>query len=589
VNRRNTILLILLLCFVSALSISANAQEWKFGVMSDTQWPNSPDGKNPNGVAVNAINHINQEFIKQGVKFVIEVGDLTDDGTNTPSELDQRAISAQALYNAGIGFFPLRGNHEASAAAALEFVKVFPQTQTGLNGGSFNVGTNFKSPTDLNSSYAGLTYSFDFANARFVLLDTFSIPNVSCNLLENQQTWIETTLHNRSANTHAFVFGHKGLITENHKDILFTYAGKCDGSSTSSTPNVKTPQQIDFFASLFNNNVHFYMGGHDHMHNRAIVASPCSADSVASAYPSKCDATQKKAFVQNIIGASDSYKWYIPQDETSNASPLTTNDYVYNYLTTGKLRETQIAQELVSTGYYIFTVNGPRVQVDFYASKNCQAETCDNADQTYDLQPYTFAKRETFGYSLNGQEFLVPQGGTYTVVKDTFGTTTAKILDGTNGSKKIDFNSRPMTKAVDTGWTKNDGSFASDVLSLWGMTDSLGSCDAPCKPAQNVSGGVLSGVKLSPVSDQTDTFVLSMSANTNYGKIWAVYHLVSKDNNGNWVPAVNRNIGGSQTRRVLGPYVPGYGLGTYGIDPNTGTAWAVINYNGDFALAYGGY
>jgi hypothetical protein len=26
-------------------------------------------------------------------------------------------------------------------------------------------------------------------------------------------------------------------------------------------------------------------------------------------------------------------------------------------------------------------------------------------------------------------------------------------------------------------------------------------------------------------------------------------------------------------------------LGTYGLDPNTNTAWAVINYNGDFAVA----
>jgi hypothetical protein len=44
------------------------------------------------------------------------------------------------------------------------------------------------------------------------------------------------------------------------------------------------------------------------------------------------------------------------------------------------------------------------------------------------------------------------------------------------------------------------------------------------------------------------------------------------------------NFGGT-SKFVPGPYVSGYGPGTYGFDPNTRTAWAVINYNGDFAVA----
>jgi hypothetical protein len=38
-------------------------------------------------------------------------------------------------------------------------------------------------------------------------------------------------------------------------------------------------------------------------------------------------------------------------------------------------------------------------------------------------------------------------------------------------------------------------------------------------------------------------------------------------------------------RFVKGPWKPAYGLGTYGVDPKTKTAWAVINFNGDFAVA----
>ena len=53
------------------------ARRWSFGVISDTQWTAPDDGRNPNSVAVDIINHVNQEFISKGVKFVVAVGDIT--------------------------------------------------------------------------------------------------------------------------------------------------------------------------------------------------------------------------------------------------------------------------------------------------------------------------------------------------------------------------------------------------------------------------------------------------------------------------------------------------------------------------------
>jgi len=47
---------------------------------------------------------------------------------------------------------------------------------------------------------------------------------------------------------------------------------------------------------------------------------------------------------------------------------------------------------------------------------------------------------------------------------------------------------------------------------------------------------------------------------------------------------VDLNEGGEKAF-VVGAYNPAYGLGTYGLDPRTKTAWAVINYEGDFAVA----
>ena len=58
------------------------AAPWKFGVMSDTQWTGVPSDQvnNPNNVSVSIINQINPQFINAGVKFVVQVGDLTESG-----------------------------------------------------------------------------------------------------------------------------------------------------------------------------------------------------------------------------------------------------------------------------------------------------------------------------------------------------------------------------------------------------------------------------------------------------------------------------------------------------------------------------
>ena len=87
-------------------------------------------------------------------------------------------------------------------------------------------------------------------------------------------------------------------------------------------------------------------------------------------------------------------------------------------------------------------------------------------------------------------------------------------------------------------------------------------------------------------TEETDVYVLSMSfdaKNTFEPDTGAVGIATFVD--GRWVNAVDQNFGGKK-RFVKGPYVEGrYGVGTYGVDPRTGTAWAVLNYNADFAVA----
>ena len=137
---------------------SAADKPWKFGVMSDTQWKANLDGQNPGTVAVGIINQLNEQFQQQGVKFVIQVGDLVDSENDSLTvtarrTMPVRADAAQALYDAGIGFYPLRGNHEGSQAAALEFQTLYPQAQG--NGPHVVGAKNFSSPTFYGRPHPG--------------------------------------------------------------------------------------------------------------------------------------------------------------------------------------------------------------------------------------------------------------------------------------------------------------------------------------------------------------------------------------------------------------------------------------------------
>jgi Calcineurin-like phosphoesterase. len=532
---------------------NAKGEQWKFGLIADTQWPSATGSdslsgfKNPNSVAVDIINQVNKEFISKGVKLVVAVGDITDNGSNLA--LDTRATYVQALYNAGIGFYPLRGNHESSKTAAIEFKRIFPQTQNGLNnstpsdafvftdsaqtkpaaksGSTFTIGSGFSSPS---TPLSGLSYTFTYNNATFVLLDQFTPPDSSANTIDAQQSWISNALASRPSGTHAFVFGHKGLITENHADILFS-TDEATGLPTDDSAGVNA-----FIESLVSMKVHYYMGGHDHIHNRAMVST---TDGIT-------------AKVQDIILASDSYKFYKP------ANP--SNDSKYDSVAFGHDRETPIAQDYAQIGYYIVTVDSARVWVDYYGVPSGQTGGVIAVAPTL---TGNWVKRETFGYGLNGREFAIPQGQPYTTVIDSNGGTAARILSGINTSTARDSSGRACTQIVGTGWSSSTNTgMASKIISLWGMANGMG-------------------------SSQTGNYTLSMNytpPSSSTAIIQGNFGLISKNASDSWTNAVDGNSGGTKNF-MLGPWTSSATLGAYGIDTTTHTAWAVINFAGDFAVA----
>jgi hypothetical protein len=508
------------------------------------------------------------------VKFVIQVGDLTENGND--ADIMERATAAQPLIDAGIGFFPMRGNHETYANPVNgfgipQFHRSFPQTQSGIfiknNGREYKLGRNLSSPT-LEGSYPddlkGMTYSFDYGkdgnNARFVIIDDWVTSNKNVApgngynygySIGEQQGWLSNRLDKNTRGTeHAFVFSHQNLIGENHQDSLFQ-------GYTYSNPDM----QNAFFASLYNNDVKYYISGHDHIHQRSIIASP--------------DGLSK---VQEIIGASNSSKFYTPKSltETKWIDPVT--------LVNQKIRETSLSQERYTVGYYIYTVDGPCVTVDYYSDdhgnwlsdNNYPNGTSDPLHPNQVTPTFSFVKKETWGYCQNGKEFLVPQGATYATVEDSFEGTTARILDGTNNSTAQDYNLRPFTKAVNTGWVDVDNWCRKYPPRKW-------------NPDLDLASNIL---KLQGITDlnntHTDTYALSLTYDHHrllpiqLGK--GLLGLVTRDEKGHWINAIDKNEGGIK-KFVIGPYKSEYELGTYGIDMKTRSVWAVINHTGDFAAA----
>lgn len=508
---------------------AARAEPFTFGFMADTQWTSSDATNNPSTVALGIMNQILPKFVEKKVKFVLQFGDLTDNGSN--AGLDVWKSAAQQLYDAGIGFYPVRGNHEPSAAAALRFQQNFPQTQG--QGSNVAGATGHRSPS---TPLAGLTYAFEYGNATFIAIDQFvrtdGTGSSANSATLDQVDWLASTLNNRPAGTHAFLFAHKPLIGENHVDNLL-------GANPSSNPTYRNT----LIKAMANSGARYFLSGHDHLYTRALVKSP--------------DGT---ATVQNIIHSSDSYKFYIPA--------IPSNDQTYN---SSNRQESPIAQELFTVGYYIATIDGPNLTVTHYASDNgCGGSLGNGKDCNLTATPtLSFVKRETYGYSLIGKEFVIQPGASLTGIADASPTSSGwvgssvSVLEGTNAASTQLYDGRVAVQDVNTGWTSRsaakDDTLKSDVLTLWGVHNAIG-------------------------SEQGDTFALSMKYE---GTARGALTLVSRDHDadltGAWAAAATRNFGGTP-KFIAGPWKAGYALGTYGVDHSSKTVWAVVNRGGDYAV-----
>jgi hypothetical protein len=576
----------------------SSSSPWSFGVMGDTQWTPTnasgayvdPAGTNPNSVAASIIEQVNPQFINLGVQFVIQVGDLSDEGLD--ASFATRATAAQELYNAGIGFFPLRGNHDyyggeygpLNSYGIPAFQANFPQTQglTVFNGGpsvpqapwgAYNFSSS--NPTDPVTGNPtielnGVSYSFDYGasgnNVRFMLLDCWptvdsnpqsaSLPEGTQNAdgyaygytVNQQQAWVNQQLNIATRGTqHAFVFAHQPLMAEDHQDTIF-----------SGYTNANPSWQNALFSSLMNNGVGYYISGHDHMHQRSIIQSP-----------------DGNSQVEELICQSCSSKFYTPASLTSSGW--------YGQ----KGRETSISQELYTVGFYIFTVNGPILTVDYYSDTTGNYYSTNSYPNggtgTLITPTFNFARKETWGYnnSNNGSvtTYNLTQGGSTAL---TFGSTTAKISKTSTTAQ--DYNGRDLTKDIAAWWAPESTVSITGVTAISDCLTLLGAAAAATVGSEygsttyNPNDAVAIQISYDP------SVTLSRTDVSN-GRMISIYAMEGAS--GNWQKAVSLNYsstGTPATRFVYGPWNKAYPVGYYGVDTTNNIAWAVVNHDSDFVV-----
>ena len=212
-------------------SVSFAEPPWKFIIVGDSRG-------NDNGVNADILSEIADEIVAQGVDFVLFPGDLVTGGLDQvgmESQLTTWRTTMQPVYNAGIGVYPVRGNHDLGSPASLTpWNNIF----TGAYG----------QPTNGPLGEVGVTYSFTHKNAFVLALDQY------VTLRRVNQSWVDAQLVG-NFQPHVFALGHEPAFQVRHADCLDDYPTERDA----------------FWASLKAAGCRFYLCGHDHFYDHAMV------------------------------------------------------------------------------------------------------------------------------------------------------------------------------------------------------------------------------------------------------------------------------------------------------------------------------
>ncbi len=227
VAMRRVVLLVLGGCCV----LQASAEPWRFMVAGDSRGSD-------NGVNTTILGEIADEALAWDVAFFLFTGDLVNGQTNQAA-LESQFLTwrdtLQPLYDAGIGVYPVRGNHDVG-------------DPPGLTAWNNVFSGGYALPQNGPAGEVNITFSFEHENALIVGLDEYVLRH------RVNQSWLDQQLDDNQR-VHVFVFGHEAAFSVLHSDCLDDYASA----------------RNTFVDSIVDARGRTYFCAHDHFYDHAVA------------------------------------------------------------------------------------------------------------------------------------------------------------------------------------------------------------------------------------------------------------------------------------------------------------------------------
>jgi predicted phosphodiesterase len=213
----------------AVLFSAARCEAFRFVVTGDTRGSD-------NGVNAVILAEMAQATIDEAADFIVVTGDLVN-GSTDPMILQSQFTAwrnvMQPLYDADIGVYVCRGNHDTGSKASWDAV----------------FSGSYAMPDNGPAGEENITYSFVHENGSFIVLDQYG-----AHLNRVNQAWLDTEFAS-NALPHVFVFGHVPAFSVYHPDCLDDY------------PDARNR----FWHSVASGCGRIYFTGHDHFYNHARI------------------------------------------------------------------------------------------------------------------------------------------------------------------------------------------------------------------------------------------------------------------------------------------------------------------------------
>jgi Icc-related predicted phosphoesterase len=241
-----------------------NSASFSFAILGDTQLFGSPDSNSGFRQAIKSLAEMNFDF-------VMTVGDLIQGCEKREECMEKYEEWRNVASLVPIKIYPVVGNHD----------RINEEIADEIWRGSFRL------PNNGPVGYEETTYSFDFNNSHFIVLNSEKPHPHEINTV--QLEWLEKDLENtRQENT--FVFFHEPAFPSNYKITQSLDYYEEDRNSL-----WKIIDKYDVTA-VFN--------GHEHVHTRRAIDRSLMPE-------------LKKSIYQFIVGNTDAYERFAPK-QTNN-------------------------------------------------------------------------------------------------------------------------------------------------------------------------------------------------------------------------------------------------------------------------------